>query len=179
MHDSTRAYPNAPARPVLRDVQHALAREHGHESWIALKQALEQPTPASRAAGRGCARAEEYERLAQDYVLPSTRRMQRRSQRLNEHYQPRVHVRRSVGGDLAPRVRVPAAVVEGAEERLQLDEAQMLVAQDAGFGSWDALTRVARDRRVAVPPYAIDTTEQRDRAAPAAQRQRVGRADRA
>ena len=31
-----RAYPAAPAIPVLRDVQHALALEHGHESWIAL-----------------------------------------------------------------------------------------------------------------------------------------------
>ena len=32
-----RAYPTALADPGLRDVQHALAREHGHESWIALK----------------------------------------------------------------------------------------------------------------------------------------------
>src|SRR5688572_10819240 len=31
-----RAYPNAPATPVLRDIQHALAREHGHENWAAL-----------------------------------------------------------------------------------------------------------------------------------------------
>src|SRR2546422_10877782 len=35
----TRAYPNAPAEPGLRDVQHALARERGHESWTALKAA--------------------------------------------------------------------------------------------------------------------------------------------
>ena len=28
-----RAYPNGPATPVLRDVQHALAREYGLESW--------------------------------------------------------------------------------------------------------------------------------------------------
>jgi uncharacterized protein len=34
-----RAYPDAPANPTLRDVQHALARERGHESWIALKRA--------------------------------------------------------------------------------------------------------------------------------------------
>ena len=34
------AYPQALADPGLRDVQHALAREHGHESWIALKTAL-------------------------------------------------------------------------------------------------------------------------------------------
>jgi ankyrin repeat protein len=44
----TRAYPNAPAEPGLRDVQHALARERGHESWAALKAA---------AAGRASAAA--------------------------------------------------------------------------------------------------------------------------
>jgi ankyrin repeat protein len=35
-----RAYPHAPAEPGLRDVQHALARERGHESWTAAQQAL-------------------------------------------------------------------------------------------------------------------------------------------
>jgi uncharacterized protein len=34
------AYPSAPPTPVLRDVQHALAREHGHESWKALTSAI-------------------------------------------------------------------------------------------------------------------------------------------
>jgi len=34
------AYPSAPLNPVLRDVQHALAREHGHESWKALTSAI-------------------------------------------------------------------------------------------------------------------------------------------
>jgi uncharacterized protein len=35
------AYPKAPAAPVLRDIQHALAREHGYENWKALKAAVE------------------------------------------------------------------------------------------------------------------------------------------
>jgi hypothetical protein len=35
-----RAYPGAPEPPTLRDVQHALARERGHESWVALKEAI-------------------------------------------------------------------------------------------------------------------------------------------
>lgn len=34
------AWPAAPDTPVLRDVQHALAREHGLENWVALKDAL-------------------------------------------------------------------------------------------------------------------------------------------
>ena len=35
-----RAWPQAPATPVLRDVQHALAREHGFESWLAFKERI-------------------------------------------------------------------------------------------------------------------------------------------
>ncbi len=31
-----RAYAGAASPPTLRDVQHALARERGHESWIAM-----------------------------------------------------------------------------------------------------------------------------------------------
>ena len=42
-----RAWPGAPATPVLRDLQHALAREHGHESWIALSAALAGSPAAS------------------------------------------------------------------------------------------------------------------------------------
>jgi len=35
------AWPEAPAEPILRDVQHALAREYGQDSWLALKVALD------------------------------------------------------------------------------------------------------------------------------------------
>lgn len=35
------AWPEAPAEPALRDVQHALAREYGQDGWIALKAALD------------------------------------------------------------------------------------------------------------------------------------------
>lgn len=45
-----RAYPAAPANPVLRDVQHALARELGCESWQALKARDGQP-PAATGLG--------------------------------------------------------------------------------------------------------------------------------
>lgn len=55
-----RAYPNAPERVTLRDVQHALARERGHASWIALTRAATQgPEPQTAltdlldAAGKG------------------------------------------------------------------------------------------------------------------------------
>jgi ankyrin repeat protein len=43
------AWPEAPVEPVLRDVQHALAREYGQESWIGLKAALDDLALARRS----------------------------------------------------------------------------------------------------------------------------------
>jgi ankyrin repeat protein len=55
-----RAYPDAPNKPTLRDVQHALARERGHGSWIALTHAVADGSAAQTpltallsAAGKG------------------------------------------------------------------------------------------------------------------------------
>jgi ankyrin repeat protein len=55
-----RAYPGAPKQATLRDVQHALARERGHESWVALTRAVvdrsASATPLTAllsAAGKG------------------------------------------------------------------------------------------------------------------------------
>src|SRR5262249_18101513 len=42
-----RAVPNAPANPGLRDVQHALAREHGVSGWAALKSKLAENATAN------------------------------------------------------------------------------------------------------------------------------------
>jgi uncharacterized protein len=59
-----RAYPGAPHHITLRDIQHALARERGHENWIALTRAVgdgivrESPlTALLAAASRGDAAA--------------------------------------------------------------------------------------------------------------------------
>jgi ankyrin repeat protein len=42
-----RAYPNAPATPTLRDVQHALARERGFEGWLHLIASLREGADAT------------------------------------------------------------------------------------------------------------------------------------
>src|SRR5262249_58491308 len=62
---------SAPARPVLRDVQHALAREYGYESWIALKAAVEKPEPI---------------RLVEDVLRAVNQPDEAALQRLNAHY---------------------------------------------------------------------------------------------
>ena len=50
------AYPNGPSQPVLRDVQHALARVYGQNDWKGLKQGRPRKrSPERRNAGRSCA----------------------------------------------------------------------------------------------------------------------------
>ena len=152
-----RAYPAAPPNPVLRDVQHALAREHGHENWIKLKLAL-GTQPVEGAAPIGQTRtAEEYERLANDLVLAFDSRDQAALQRLNELYQ-----RSFTFDDLWAEIwrRVYAFRQRSSKvpkNYLQLAEARTLIAQDAGFGSWAALTRAVATGALPIPAYAIDT----------------------
>lgn len=167
-----RAYPSAPDRPVLRDAQHALAREHGFENWKALKTALEraaaerQPQEAqpesAGATGRPLAHtSSEYEQAAKDFV-DAYDGDATALQRLNEHY------RRSFGAeDVKAEIwrRVYSfrqRAFRGPKNYLSLDEAQVIVAQDAGFGSWAALMNaLATGAPPQGAPYAIDSKENR------------------
>jgi len=56
------SYPNAPANPGLRDVQHALARERGYQSWKALTAAVSrrQSDDASGALDTDAARVAHF-----------------------------------------------------------------------------------------------------------------------
>ena len=156
-----RAYPAAPHRPVLRDVQHALAREHGRENWNALKQAVAQrPVESSVPASLGRS-IDDFDRLANDMILAFNSHDGAALQRLNERYQ-----RSFTFDDLSAEVwrRVYAFRQRSSKvpkNFLEPSEAQMLIAQDAGFGSWAALTRALATGASPVPPYLIDTPEDR------------------
>jgi hypothetical protein len=132
-----RALPGAPRVPTLRDVQHALAREHGLPGWTELTRQLAallrqgSGTPATRPT------LERYEQMAANlleaYRTGTPEAMQR-------HWNDTWH-RRSWEGmrtyvqlDLGKR---PAA--EGQDVEISLDDARFLVARDHGFASWQAL----------------------------------------
>ena len=147
------AYPNHSGTPVLRDVQHALAREYGFKNWKELKLAVQQAA-TSRAR-------EAYEQAARDFV-DAHNGDSAALERLNSHYS-----RSFSFADLKAEIwrrdyayrqrssRVP-------ENYLPIEEAQIIIAQDFGFGSWeklmDALTTGALPQRA---PYAIDTKDHR------------------
>lgn len=155
-----RAYPGGPATPGLRDVQHALAREYGCESWIALRKAVAHAAGLAATPTRKHS-AHDYARLAGDLVAAFDARDEAALQRLNQHY-----ARAFTFDDLWAEIwrRVYAFRQRSSRVRnnyLQLAEAQLLIAQDAGFGSWDALIAATATGAPPVPAHVVDAAESR------------------
>jgi hypothetical protein len=126
------AYPGAPADPVLRDVQHALALEHGLPGWTAFKQAA--PEGGTKAAGD----AARYERLAEDMVVVYATGDAAALPRINAHYGRSYTVEdlRAMVWRLVYKVRQ----AKGAAEAFGAAEAREMIARTSGFSNWAALT---------------------------------------
>src|SRR4051794_11662834 len=155
-----RAYPKAPEKPVLRDVQHALACEYGQESWKALKLALEAlagPATAKRRAPT----ADDYRQTAQAFV-DAYEGDAEALERFNRHYDRPLNM-----ADLKAMIWRRVYAFRQRSSRvpknfLKLEEAQVVIAQDAGFSSWNALIEAAESGKAAQgAPYAIDPKENR------------------
>ena len=131
-----RVLPNAPASPTLRDVQRAVALEHGFAGWSALKIRLGQDAPMRR-----------YDTVA-DALVTAYRTGDIDAMRIVwDHFGHmrtwdvmRRYVRLGLG-----KTEQPTAA---EEDTLTLEEAQFLVARAQDFESWQALTAFA----VSLPP---------------------------
>jgi hypothetical protein len=100
---------------------------------------------------------QEFDRLAEDFLLAFNEKDQAALQRMNQRYG-----RSFTFDDLWAEVwrRVHAfrqRAFKEPNQRLRLEEAQIVVAQDAGFSSWHALQGVASGAKP-IPPYEIDET---------------------
>ena len=131
-----RAYPRAPVQSGLRDVQHALARERGFESWIALLH-------AHQTAG-----IEAHTRVALDLLAAYQSGDAAAIERLRRRYgssftleELRAGVRRRL--DAVPE----ADSIAGA---FALPHARLLVAREYGVDNWAALEQLitASDKRI-------------------------------
>ncbi len=125
-----RAYPKHTGTPVLRDVQYALAREYGFDDWKSLKVAV-QETARSRTVAA-------YEQAARDYV-DAYHGDAAALERLNRHYE-----RSYSAADLKAEIWRRDYAYRQRSSRIPqnyfpIEEAQVILAQDAGFGSWDKL----------------------------------------
>ncbi|MDQ3949131.1 MAG: hypothetical protein M3282_02195 [Gemmatimonadota bacterium] len=122
---------NAPDAPTLRDVQHALALEHGLPGWSALKKMLRgegDDDDATRSV-------QYYERAAADLLDAYRTGNPRALQSVWDHFSHR----RPLEG-MRRYVRVDLGYRENDDVDISLDEARFLVARAHGFPAWMALT---------------------------------------
>jgi hypothetical protein len=153
------AHPRAPRTPVLRDVQQALAREHGKDDWTALTDAVVALQAEAAVAPDPLLTADAYDRLAHDFVRAFNSRDDAALQRLNEHYR-RTFTFDDLWAEIWRRLYpFRQRAFRGGAQEIHLDEAQVLVAQDAGFGGWDALAHAVVTGTPRVPPFYIDSQE--------------------
>ncbi len=139
-----------------------VARRRGMRELAALLDAASGGVADAEAFGGKTAHTkEDYEQAAQDFVSAYEGEAAA-LQRLNAHY------RRSFSfDDLKAEIwrRVYAyrqRAFRQSKNYLQLAEAQLILAQDAGFGSWAALMEAAATgARPQGAPYVIDTKENR------------------
>ena len=121
--------------PTLRDVQHALAREHGFAGWTALKDgdrvAIRNATGATALA--------RYETMADallDAYRTGTPEAMERHYRYTWHRRAWQAMRTYVQLDLGKRPTGPDDDVE-----ITLDDARYLVAREHGFANWERSDR--------------------------------------
>jgi len=133
-----RAIPNPPDDPTLRDIQLALAREHGFAGWSELKAAIESQTskPGLLAAYEDMADA-----LLQAYRT-GTREAMERHYRLTWHRRAWPAMRSYVQYDLGKRPTSPDDDVE-----ITIDDARYLVATEHGFENWKDVEAFAQTSR--------------------------------
>jgi hypothetical protein len=131
----SRAIPNPPGDPTLRDVQLALAREHGFDGWSDLKDAVESQAARPPLLA-------QYDDMA-DALLQAyrtgTREAMERHHRLTWHRRAWPAMRSYVQYDLGKRPRFPDDDVQ-----ISIDDARYLVAIEHGFENWNAVESFAR-----------------------------------
>lgn len=148
-----RVYPTHAGIIVLRDVQYALAREFEFKNWKDLKLAVQQ---AARSRT-----SDAYEQVARDFV-DAYKGDATALERLNRHYDRPFTVADAKAEiwrrDYAYRQRSSRV----PENYFPIEEAKIIIAQDAGFGSWEKLMRaVAAGAPAQGAPYALDSKDNR------------------
>ena len=142
-----RAVPNAPTKPTLRDVQHALAREHGFSGWTELKRKL---TADAEEDTKALGQFEEMAEALLEAYRTGTPAAMERHWALTWHRRNHQAMRTYVQLDLGRQ-----AGAGNQNDDITLDDARYLVAREHGFERWDALVKFYTS--VPVQPSLITT----------------------
>jgi ankyrin repeat protein len=142
----------------IDEARDVIARQSGFRDWTAFVDSLATGAPESQGPFKASS-VEQCERLANDLVLAFDDHDEAALARLNEHYR-RSFTFDDLWAEVWRRVYSFRQRAFSEEKRsLAVEEAQSLIAQDAGFGSWAALTHAVAAGARPLPAYAIDTKE--------------------
>ncbi len=134
-----RALHQQPENATLRDVQHALAREHGFAGWSELKLAVDADAAARfSAAAESLAKYEEMVAVLLDAYRTGTPAAMERHYAFTWHRREWSVMRTYAQLDVGKRPAKPGDDVE-----LTTDDARYLVAREHHFESWAALAKFA------------------------------------
>jgi hypothetical protein len=128
-----RILPDAPPSPILRDVQLALAREHGFSGWTELKRRL---AAHAQDTGRALERFEEKAEALLEAYRTGTPAAMERHWSLTWHRRSHQGMRTYVQLDLGRQAGAP-----NQDDDITLDDARYLVAREHGFESWGDVVR--------------------------------------
>src|SRR5262249_27894417 len=136
----------------LNDARDLVAKLSGFTNWPAFLQTVR---PVAKP------RAEDYQRAAEDFVK-AYEKDEAALARLNAFYE-RSFAFEDVRAEIWRRVYAfRQRAFKTGQSYLKPEEAQVIVAQDAGFGSWDALMKgPAAGTPPQGAPYVVDTKESR------------------
>jgi hypothetical protein len=143
-----RAIPNAPAKPSLRDVQHALAVEHGFSGWTELKRKI---AADAEETTRSLRRFEDMAEALLEAYRTGTPAAMERHWALTWHRRNHQAMRTYVQLDLGRQ-----AGATNQNDDITLDDARYLIAREHGFESWDALVEHYAEL---ADPFALITTK--------------------
>jgi hypothetical protein len=125
-----RALPYVPVEPVLRDIQHALAREHGFPGWTELKQQLVQ---FDSADARSVEKLEQFEKLVEALVLAHVTGESDVMSFVGAHFRTNF-THEELRWRLAERLGYSRD--DAASVQFGVSEARIVVARLYGFESW-------------------------------------------
>lgn len=128
-----RAIPDATPEPTLRDVQHALAREHGFPGWADLKRRL---TEDAEEAAKAIGQFEEMAAALLEAYGSGTPAAMERHWALTWHRRGHRAMRTYAQLDLGRQ-----AGAGDWDADITLDDARTLVAREHGFEGWDDLAK--------------------------------------
>lgn len=145
-----RAVKAVPVKPTLRDVQHALAHEHGFAGWAELKHKLiADAEETAEALGQF---EEMAEALLAAYRTGTPESMQRHwalTWHRRNHQALRTYAQLDLGRQIGD---------DNWNDDITLDDAHYLIAREHGFECWDAVVKFCGSRGT-VTPASITTTK--------------------